>query len=235
MRILTWNLFHGRSRPPAPGWAPGGALAAAFAALLRSWSWEVALLQEMPPWWAERLALEASSEQRTALTSRNALLPLRRALAERWPELTRSNGGGANAVLVRGGDSIRAYRELTLRRRPERRVAQLVRLDDGTAVANYHGSTRVPLAEDELSRLWRAALEWAREAPLLLGGDLNLRAPAAPGGLDITPLAARDVDHIFGRRLELCAPARILDRRTRIGGRELELSDHPPLLVEVRS
>jgi endonuclease/exonuclease/phosphatase family metal-dependent hydrolase len=231
MRVLTWNLFHGRSQPPAPGPAPGRALAGAFAALIRSWDWDVAMLQETPPWWPGQLAREASAEQRTALTSRNALLPLRRALAERWPELMRSNGGGANAVLVRD-PPIRTYREVTLRRRPERRVAQLLRLDDGTSIANFHGSTRVALAEDELSELWRIGLEWAAGSPLLLGGDLNLRSPVARGG-DVAHLASRDVDHIFGCGLEPCTPARILERRASIGGREVELSDHPPLLVDV--
>jgi endonuclease/exonuclease/phosphatase family metal-dependent hydrolase len=231
MRVLTWNLFHGRSRPPAPGLAPGRALAGAFAALIRSWDWDIAMLQETPPWWPGRLAREASAEQRTALTSRNALLPLRRALAERWPELMRSNGGGANAVLVRA-TPIRAYREVTLRRRPERRVAQLVRLQDGTTIANFHGSTRAALAEDELSALWRIGLEWAGGSPLLLGGDLNLRSPAAGGG-GVAHLASRDVDHIFGRGVESSAPARVLERRTSIAGREVALSDHPPLLAEV--
>lgn len=142
VRVLTWNLFHGRSLPPAPG-----GLAEQFAALIAGWEWDVALLQEAPPWWPARLAARAGAEQRTALSSRNSLLVLRRMLASRYPELMKSNGGGCNAVLSRGG--IRESRALRLRLWPERRVAQLLRLSDGTCVANFHGSVRVPLAEQE--------------------------------------------------------------------------------------
>src|SRR5262245_41458717 len=139
MRVLTWNLFHGRSQPPA-----GRELFAEFAAALAAWDWEVALLQEVPPWWPPRLADTAGAEQRTALTSRNSLLLLRRALAVRWPDAIKSNGGGCNAVLARA--SIVEHHRLRLRTLPERRVAQLVRLRDGTCLANYHGSSRVGLA-----------------------------------------------------------------------------------------
>jgi endonuclease/exonuclease/phosphatase family metal-dependent hydrolase len=69
MRVLAWNLFHGRSLPPA-----GRALAAEFAMRLDGWEWDVALLQEVPPWWPPQLARLTEAEQRTALTSRNAAL-----------------------------------------------------------------------------------------------------------------------------------------------------------------
>ena len=74
MRVLTWNLFHGRAQPPA-----GRDLQREFAAALAGWDWDVALLQEVPPWWAPALAEACDAEQRTALTSRNALPALRRA------------------------------------------------------------------------------------------------------------------------------------------------------------
>ena len=47
MRVLTWNLFHGRAVPDRPGlarWTPSPRALAA-------WDWDVALLQEVPPWW----------------------------------------------------------------------------------------------------------------------------------------------------------------------------------------
>ena len=43
MRVLTWNLFHGRSVPPS-----GRGLLNAFAARLDGWAWDVALLFEQP-------------------------------------------------------------------------------------------------------------------------------------------------------------------------------------------
>lgn len=224
MRVLSWNLFHGRSLPAA-----GRDLEERFAGLLAGWEWDVALLQEAPPWWPRSLARAAGAQERTTLTSRNALLPLRRALARRWPDLTRSNGGGANAVLAR--QPILAQRALRLRRWPERRVAQLVRLASGVCLANYHASTRAPLAEEELRRLWEHALAWAGGAPLVLGGDLNLRDPRPAGGAAL--LASRDVDHLFARGLRAAREPRLLDRHVSLDGRAVQLSDHVPLLLEL--
>jgi endonuclease/exonuclease/phosphatase family metal-dependent hydrolase len=226
LRILTWNLFHGRAVPAA-----GCDLAEEFAALIAAWEWEVALLQEVPPWWPPRLARAAEADQRTALTSRNAGLALRRALAERWPEEIKSNGGGSNAILAR--HAITEHHTLRLRARPERRVAQLARLGDGTCVVNFHASARVGLAEAELVRLWERALAFAPDAPLILGGDLNLRTPAAPP--HVAHLARRDVDHIFARGLKPCSEAELLDRHVLIGEQRVELSDHVPLRVRVRA
>jgi endonuclease/exonuclease/phosphatase family metal-dependent hydrolase len=205
--------------PPA-----GRDLLAEFSARLAAWPWDVAVLQEVPPWWARELARAADATEATALTSRNAVLPLRRALARRWPDAIRSNGGGANAILARGG--LRDASAVRLRTRPERRVAQLARLDDGTCVANYHASTTPPQAAAELARLWELGLDFAAEAPLVLAGDLNLRAPAAPAGA--VHAAARDVDHVFAHGLHVHEAPTLLGRTLRGGG---ELSDHPPLLV----
>jgi endonuclease/exonuclease/phosphatase family metal-dependent hydrolase len=224
MLVLTWNLFHGRSLPPSRG-----ALYRQFAERLASWSWDVALLQEVPPWWPEQLARDARAEQRSVLTSRNALPALRRAVAMRRPELAKSNGGGANAVLAR--EPIVEHRALRLRVRPERRVAQLVRLRGGVCIANYHASTRVALAEEELARLCAAALDWSASDPLVLGGDLNLRAPACSG---LTHVARRDVDHVFVAGLSPDADPQVLQRGAVSDAGAVELSDHPPLLVRLR-
>src|SRR5215208_4585033 len=61
MLVLTWNLFHGRSVPDAPR-----EQLADFAARLAGWEWDVALLQEVPPWWPPTLgrASEAIAEHR---------------------------------------------------------------------------------------------------------------------------------------------------------------------------
>jgi endonuclease/exonuclease/phosphatase family metal-dependent hydrolase len=231
MRVLTWNVFHGRSVPAA-----GTNLAGAFASRLAAWEWDVALLQEVPPWWPPSLADAANAQQRAAPTSRNFGLPVRRALAERWPDIVKSNGGGCNAVLSRS--VIVEHRAIRLRTWPERRVAQLARLANGACVANFHASTRVPLAEAELVRLWREALAFARGAPLVLGGDLNLRSPQPPAdlevGVDIRHVAARDVDHIFASGLWALAEAEKLGRTFEVARRAVELSDHPPLAVTLR-
>jgi endonuclease/exonuclease/phosphatase family metal-dependent hydrolase len=226
IRVLSWNLFHGRALPPHRR-----PLLDAFAAKLGEWDWDVALLQEVPPWWAQSLASSVGAEQRSALTSRNSLLAPRRALAERRPELLKSNGGGCNAVLSRL--PIVAGEALRLRSWPERRVAQLLRLGDGTCVVNFHASTRPARAASELERLWKRALEYAGAAPLILGGDLNLREPDAPRG-EIAHVAAHDVDHGFARG-PLAGQAQTLDRRIVREGRRVELSDHAPLQVELRA
>jgi endonuclease/exonuclease/phosphatase family metal-dependent hydrolase len=236
MRLLTWNLFHGRSLPCAKR-----DLLDRYAALLASWEWDVALLQEVPPWWPERLGAAAEAEQRTALTSRNTGLWLRRRLGERWPDLVKSNAGGCNTILVRRRSRVGAivdYEAVRLRVWPERRMGQVARLADGTCVANIHASARVPLAEAELERLWEHALRFAAEAPLVLAGDLNLRAPAPPetlGDASILHAAARDVDHVFARGLAPAAGAERLDRGASLEGTRVELSDHIPLLVHLRS
>ncbi|MHB8242340.1 MAG: endonuclease/exonuclease/phosphatase family protein [Solirubrobacteraceae bacterium] len=205
-----------------------------FTSLIAGWEWDVALLQEVPPWWPARLAARSGAEQRTALTSRNWLLPLRRSLASRRPELMKSNGGGSNAVLSR--TAIVEHRALRLRLWPERRVAQLVRLGDGACVANFHGSARVPLAEAELEELWERSLSWAGCDRLIVGGDLNLRAPCAPAGVEVVHVARRDVDHLFAGGFEQVGEAELLDRRVALDGvGAVELSDHPPLRVSLRT
>jgi len=65
LRVLTWNLFHGRAVPPRDE-----DLCAVFAARLAGWAWDVALLQEVPPWWPPALAAAAGAQWRAALTSR---------------------------------------------------------------------------------------------------------------------------------------------------------------------
>lgn len=123
MRVLVWNLFHGRAVPAA-----GRPLLHEFAAALARWEWDVALLQEVPPWWPPLLAQRCDADVRAALTSRNQALPLRRAIASRAPDRLKSNGGGANAILVRAPWTITAHGRRRLRIRPERRVVHAVRV-----------------------------------------------------------------------------------------------------------
>src|SRR4051812_50125399 len=91
VRVLTWNLFHGRAVPPA-----GRPLLAEYATTIAGWGWELALLQEVPPWWPPILAAAARAEHRTALTSRNSCLPLRRGIAARAPGPPQAHRRGAD-------------------------------------------------------------------------------------------------------------------------------------------
>jgi endonuclease/exonuclease/phosphatase family metal-dependent hydrolase len=215
LRVLTWNLFHGRSVPPRDE-----ELFEPFAGRLADWEWDVALLQEVPPWWTDALARACDAEAACAPTSRNALPALRRALARRRPELLKAGGGGANAILVRGLGGVAAHARRRLRVWPERRVVHAVRDGDGRWYANLHASTNSPRARRDVAAARAAALRWASGAPLVLGGDFNVRDPSVPG---FAHVGGHHVDHVFARGLALApdAGAELLDR-----GR---LSDHAPL------
>jgi endonuclease/exonuclease/phosphatase family metal-dependent hydrolase len=217
LRVLTWNLMHGRARPSA-----GRDLRPEFTAALAGWEWDVALLQEVPPWWPEPLAADLHAEYRMVLTSRNGLLTLRRAIATRWPDLTRSNGGGCNAILARQ-DRIIAQHTRLLRRYPERRWLQAARLACGIWVGNLHASEDPVRAgrDGELATI--TAQAWAGREPLILGGDFNQREFELAG---LTRVGERDVDHVFvGTGLRKVREFEVLDRGT--------LSDHPPLVATV--
>jgi endonuclease/exonuclease/phosphatase family metal-dependent hydrolase len=216
-RVLTWNLAHGRAVPPA-----GHYLLDEFSAALASWEWDLALLQEVPPWWPPLLAGAANAGQRSVLTSRNALLPLRRAVATRWPDVIKSNGGGANAILARGG-VIAEQRTLRLCLLPERRRLQAIRLEDGTWVGNLHATVRDDAAARRESLLAATTiLGWAGGAPVVLGGDFNVRSLELPG---LEKIGGHDVDLVFAAGFERAGGPDVLPHD--------RLSDHAPVLVEL--
>jgi endonuclease/exonuclease/phosphatase family metal-dependent hydrolase len=218
LRVLTWNLFHGRSDPES-----ARSLLPDFAERIAGWEWDVALLQEVLPWWPVELARTAGASARMALTSRNVLPPLQRRLAEPRPDVLKSWAGGCNAILVRG-QAIREHRVRRLRLLPERRVAHGVRLEDGTWVTNLHAQAHVERrAQDDLELAAAATTDWAAGAPAILGGDLNLRG--APTAFGYRHLAGHWVDHVLGRGVRLAEAGRTLDRGT--------LSDHAPMSVVV--
>jgi endonuclease/exonuclease/phosphatase family metal-dependent hydrolase len=218
VRILTWNLFHGRALPNA-----GRDLQRDFATALRGWDWDVALLQEVPPWWPAALGRACGASARSALTSRNGLLPLRRLMAQRFPDVIRSNGGGSNAILVRGAQ-ITDHRVVVLRHRPERRVAHAVRLDDGRWIANLHAQVHSEaFAQADLATAAAALDGWAgRDAPAILGGDTNTRHPRATGLLS---LGGHDVDFVLARGWRRVGPVQTPDRGY--------LSDHAPVRMDL--
>jgi endonuclease/exonuclease/phosphatase family metal-dependent hydrolase len=218
MRVLTWNLYHGRTVPPS-----GRSLLNEFGAALDGWEWDVALLQEVPPWWPPLLARATGAEQRTQLTSRNWVLPLQQAISDRNPDILKSWGGGANAILVRGRE-ILEYRAERLRRRPEARWVHGVRLADTWAVnvhAQNHPETSA-LADTQAAAAH--ALRWAGRTPLIFGGDVNLRRPRELPGL--VHLGGNHVDHLFSSGRAAASPREVLDRG--------HLSDHPPVAVTLK-
>ena len=218
MIVLTWNLFHGRAIPERRH-----PLLGEFAAQLAAWEWDVALLQEVLPWWPPPLGRAAGASARTALTSRNQLPAVRRGVAVRRPDLIKSGAGGANAILVRRA-AIAEHRRVTLRRWPERRVMHAVRLASGPWVANLHAMAHVEArARADVDVAVRALGAWAGDAPVVLGGDFNLRRVEVPG---FTHAAGHWVDHVLVRGLR---PASRPDRPDRG-----ELSDHQPLRITVR-
>ncbi|MEA2466732.1 MAG: hypothetical protein QOJ57_858 [Thermoleophilaceae bacterium] len=230
MRAVTWNLLHGRSIPPAPK-----PLLPEFVRALDSVEWGIALLQEAPPRWRQALGRELGAESAITLTSRNFGAPIRSWIADRWPNLIKSNEGGSNQLLVRPPWRIVETREHTLTRCPERRRMLWARLEgpDGAelAVANLHGSVgSVRGAPEQVLRAAAQAVEWAGHLPLLFGGDLNLRVTRHPQVFDelerrfgLAPPTAPDaIDHLLVRGLEVVEAPRATWAREGA----LQLSDH---------
>lgn len=230
MRALSWNLFHGRDFPPESelltwrsrllGTTERGSghaqvnvdLFGAFATLLARAEWDVALLQECPPRWAEQLAVECGAGAHLVLTSRNipGLMSVQAALARRNPDLIASWEGGSNLTLVRdsgfGANTITERRSLRLATTPERREMVFTRLVSGLCVANLHASADQHAAESELIRAGHVARGWAGGSQLVFGGDLNLRPVLSPsifGRLErecglTGATGPRVIDHILG-------------------------------------
>ena len=267
---LAWNLFHGRDFPPDPAlrtWRSrllrldernethvqvNRDLSREFATLLANAEWDVALLQECPPRFAEPLAAACGAEWHRALTSRNSLGALRRALARQNPDLIASGEGGSNLILVRvpgklGG--IAERRAIAIHEgEPERRAMAFVRTASGVCVANLHATNDWPkLATEDVLKAARAASEWAGEAPLVFGGDLNLRPAKQPRlferlreefGLEGPPTAPEAIDHLFFRGLDQLEPPTQWPAEKRelpLEGRALRLSDHAPVQARFRA
>src|ERR671914_596666 len=198
MRVLSWNLYHGRDFPPDPALFTlrsrllkrterndthvqvNRPLLAEFARVLGALEWDVALLQEAPPRWFGELRRSTGATGARVLTSRNLLPPLQGLLADWNPDLIGSWEGGSNQILVREPGGIAEHRALTLTRTPERRRMHWVRLQpagvEPVCVANLHASAGRPAqAAAEVIAAAEAAVAWSRDAPLVFGGDLNLR------------------------------------------------------------
>jgi len=264
LRALTWNIFHGRDFPPDLSLLTlrsrllrcserndthlqlNRDLFDEFATALGNARWDVALLQESPPRWSEALARACGAEAHRVLTSRNSFAPLRALAARINPDLIASNGGGSNLTLVRGTIVERRELELCPGPQPERRAMAFsrVHLDDDRelCIANLHASAGAALraaAEEEVSRAAGRAVEWAGSAPLVFGGDLNLRPrdtsiyEQLERRLELTrPTNADALDHLLVHGLAIVDPPAAWPperREVRVRGLAVRLSDHAPV------
>jgi endonuclease/exonuclease/phosphatase family metal-dependent hydrolase len=270
LTAISWNLFHGRDFPPAAAlftWRSrllrvsernashvqvNRDLLREFADLLAGAEWDVALLQECPPRYREPLAQACGAESHLVLTSRNSLGALRALAARLNPDLIASGEGGSNLTLVRAGGPLGGIverREATIHAgRPERRAMAFVRVatggdsrGGGLCIANLHASAHRPeLAAEDVLDATATADRWAGDAPLLFGGDLNLRPAESPAvftelrqrfGL-AAPTGPQAIDHLLARGLEAIEPPRQWPaerRELREDGLALRLSDHAPV------
>jgi endonuclease/exonuclease/phosphatase family metal-dependent hydrolase len=240
MRVLSWNLYHGRAVPPAHR-----PLRDEVATVLNRLEWDVAFLQEAPPRWFVELQRRTGSTGARVLTSLNSFGWLRRKLADWKPDLIKSQEGGSNQLLVRSPDGIAEHHAVLLARLPERRKLQWARLDSGVCVANLHASAGRPAkAAAEVLRAAELALDWSGSAPLVFGGDLNLRPARDPQPFEELrerlglgdPTAPDAIDHLLARGLTVAEPPRRLAPEEReiadAEGPPIRLSDHAPVIAE---
>jgi endonuclease/exonuclease/phosphatase family metal-dependent hydrolase len=260
---IAWNLFHGRDFPPDPElftWRSrllriternathvqvNRELRAEFAAMLSKAEWDVALLQESPPRFAAPLADACGAQAHRVLTSRNGLGWLRGAAARLNPDLIASGEGGSNLTLIRPRGALGAIEErrgLAIHEgRPERRAMAMTRTASGVCIANLHATNDVPdLAVEDVLRAADAATEFAGDAPLLFGGDLNLRPGQNPEAFELLaerfglgePTGPTAIDHLLGRGLSAVEPVRAWPperRELSESGLALRISDHAPI------
>jgi len=245
MRVLSWNLYHGRDFPPDEALFTlrsrlfriterdethvqvNRLLRDEFAGWIACREWDVAMLQEAPPLWFRALGERARANGVRVLTSRNVAPPIQRLAANVNPDLIASWEGGSNQVFVRAPGRVVEHRALTLTRRPERRrmVWARIRLPSAetVCVANLHASAGLPeKATAEVLAAAAAAVEWSGGDPLVFGGDLNLR-PARD------PLAFAELRERFGLG-DPTAPHAI----DHILARELEVVEPPAQLPAAR-
>ncbi len=203
MRVLSWNLYHGRDFPPDKALFTlrsrllrvternethvqvNRSLFGEFAGWLAGHEWDVALLQEAPPLWFRGFRRRTGADGARAFTSRNVVPPLQRLAAWANPDLIASWEGGSNQLLVRRPGRVVEQRRMTLTLRPERRAMLWARVElpaGGTVCfANLHASAGLPQkATAEVLAAASAAVEWSDGHPLVFGGDLNLRPARDP-------------------------------------------------------
>jgi len=220
-----------------------------FAALLAAAKWDVALLQEVPPRWDERLAEATKSTRFRALTSRMWMSPVCSPIARVRPHLPGSWEGGSNLVLVRKerpGSTIAQKENRTLAWTPERRALSLVRLGDGLSVANLHASTGQVRGERDVLKAAEIAVHWAGESPLVLGGDFNIRPRKSEAVFTelheyygfTEPTESGSIDHLLLRGGSVIEPTSSWKPERRDvpdpdSDLMIRLSDHSPVVSQI--
>ena len=267
--VISWNLFHGRDWPPNEALRTSRSrllgvserddthiqvnrpLRREFTTVLGRLEWALALLQEAPPTWLHPLCRELGVSGASALTARNLGAAARAALARLNPDLIASGEGGSNQLLVRAPWRIAEVRRLTLTRRPERRRMLFARVQnpDGRAiaVANLHATAHdEAAAARDVERAAERASEWAGEAPLIFGGDFNLRPASSPRAFERLDVrhglggvtGPKAIDHLLVSGLAAAAPPERLPAAAREveaeDGLRIRLSDHAPLAASLR-
>jgi endonuclease/exonuclease/phosphatase family metal-dependent hydrolase len=216
VRIRTWNVFHGNTKP-----TQRQAFVREAVELAVDDRPDVVCLQELPAWSLPRLAVWSGYAASTALAAPPMLGPVRstaeigRAVTSLNAGLLRSAfSGQANAILVAPHLRVVEEHECVLNTRgfrraqaewlglgvaarlgwaKERRVCQAVRLADGgrtLLVANLHATSYPPderLADAELLRAFVYVDGLAQPGePVAVAGDFNITFERSRTLLDLT-------------------------------------------------
>ncbi len=209
LRVLTWNLFHGRDGLPGLGatrrstWRGvpeddgvhmhvNRKLTDLMARRIAGWAPDVAALQEVPTAGISRI-VEVTG-MRAVWTTTGPLIGPRRvrdALAERNPDLWRTHEGNANVLLVGPGFHVVAGSARSVRLNPVRTVLRLARelgLEGGELLRYLPEPRRLVLA--------RVALPGGGEVAVGCAHCHNARHPGVVGREIL--LAAASVDAAAG-------------------------------------
>ena len=252
MLIRSWNLYHGNSSPPGRR-----SHLEDMVRLASADGPDVLLLQEVPAWATSLLAVWSGMTVISDVAQRPHFGPFpisaglgRMLTAVDYGRLRSAFAGQANAILL--GPTVEATAHETETLNPpafrreqarilgldavarlawakERRLCQVVRLEQRMVIANLHasgslGDVRIPAAE--LTRAAEFAEGLAREGDtVVIGGDFN--CVAADIALDGYSDPGPGIDHIAVRGAAP-SPLRVWrdDLRRRNG---LLLSDHAPV------
>jgi endonuclease/exonuclease/phosphatase family metal-dependent hydrolase len=253
--VRTWNIAHGRDVPPGPAYGHARRkLLEEMVGLFASDDPDIVMLQEVPVWAGDLLRRRTGMGVTLAHTYGahvpfvHVPLPLAAGewLGKALPDVVKTQFEGQAQAVLYGSELmlVSARRvQVNARRhfRGEPRIAQLVRLRHRRTggefvVGNLHADAHDPDPQIEAGS-W-ALEQFARGAPMVFGGDLNVRA----GSPALRRLNARGweerpadvgVDHVFVRGLELEGPVTRWPPKRRDlqlnGGRPLRLSDHSPV------